>query len=313
MHFFRSFALLACLVTISPAMAADVVFPKGGRVGLIPIEGLAPATNFPGFQATDQRVKVVVTELPKDAFTSVETAFKANAEPAPGRPKLEPVELPSGNKAFFTRETAVDDGANVRRFSLIVGGPSFSGYVAAQVPDPSSPAFSDEAVRNMLTSVTLRTSVPPQEVADLLPFRMTDFGAFKNVRMLPAGSTLVLTDATDEDSLDTAPYMLIGIMGSGPATPDDRGRFAQQMAASLPGLREARITSSEPLRIDGTPGYETRIDAVTGKDNTPVTVVQWLRFGSGNSTLRIVAGAKRTEWIAALSRFRAVRDGIQPR
>ncbi len=36
---------------------------------------------------------------------------------------------------------------------------------------------------------------------------------------------------------------------------------------------------SEPIRIDGMPGYETRIDATSGKDNTPVTVVQWLRFG----------------------------------
>lgn len=312
MPFFRLFVVVASLALAGPAFAADAVFPKGGRVGLVPIEGLVPAVNFPGFQATDQRVKVVVTELPKDAFAKVEAAFKASPE-APGRPKLESIELPSGNKAFLTRETATEDGSGVRRFSLIVGGASFAGYVAAQVPDPAPPAFSDEAMRNMLTSVTLRLSVPPEEIADLLPFKMTEFGGFKNVRTLPPGNTLVLTDAVDEESLDTAPYMLIGIMASAPTTPDDRGRFAQQTITSLPGLREARITSSEPLRIEGTPGFETRMDAVTGKDNTPVTIVQWLRFGSGNSTLRIVAGAKRSDWLASLTRFRAVRDGIQPR
>jgi hypothetical protein len=69
---------------------------------------------------------------------------------------------------------------------------------------------------------------------------------------------------------------------------------------------------SEPLRIDGTPGYETRIDAVSGKDNTPVTVVQWLRFG-GQTSLRIIGSAPREEWTKAFPRFRAVRDGIQPR
>ncbi len=69
---------------------------------------------------------------------------------------------------------------------------------------------------------------------------------------------------------------------------------------------------SEPIRIDGLAGYETRIDGVSGKDNIPVTVVQWLRFG-GQSTMRIIASAPRDDWAKAFPRFRAVRDGIQPR
>ena len=51
----------------------------------------------------------------------------------------------------------------------------------------------------------------------------------------------------------------------------------------------------------------------SGKAATPVSVVQWLRFGSGNSTLRIIASAPRSEWETAFPRFRAVRDGIKPR
>ena len=66
------------------------------------------------------------------------------------------------------------------------------------------------------------------------------------------------------------------------------------------------------MRIDGTPGYDARIDAVAGKDDTPVTVVQWLRFGGGTS-LRIIASATREDWPKAFPRFRAVRDGIDPR
>jgi hypothetical protein len=69
---------------------------------------------------------------------------------------------------------------------------------------------------------------------------------------------------------------------------------------------------SEPIRIDGQPAYETRIDATSGKDNTSVTVVQWLRFG-GPNMLRIIGSAPRDQWSAAFPRFRAVRDGIQPR
>ncbi|MDB5567653.1 MAG: hypothetical protein JWP84_4219, partial [Tardiphaga sp.] len=43
------------------------------------------------------------------------------------------------------------------------------------------------------------------------------------------------------------------------------------------------------------------------------SVVQWLRFGSGNVAMRIIASSPREEWPKAFPRFRAVRDGIQPR
>ena len=69
---------------------------------------------------------------------------------------------------------------------------------------------------------------------------------------------------------------------------------------------------SEPIRINGQQGFETRIDGVSGKDKTEVTVVQWIRFGGGTS-LRIIASAPRDQWSAAFTRFRAVRDGIQPK
>jgi hypothetical protein len=66
------------------------------------------------------------------------------------------------------------------------------------------------------------------------------------------------------------------------------------------------------MRIGGTAGYETRIEATSVKDDKPVTVVQWLRFGGG-ATLRIVAASARESWPEAFTRFRAVRDGINPR
>jgi hypothetical protein len=102
-------------------------------------------------------------------------------------------------------------------------------------------------------------------------------------------------------------------VASGPGAPEDRDRFAREAAGTIPGLRDGHITMSEPIRIDGSAGYETRIDATSGKANTPVSVVQWLRFGSGNSTLRIIASAPRDDWAKSFVRFRAVRDGIQPR
>lgn len=305
-------ALLVLLSPGAPALAADPVFPAGARVGLVPAEGLKPSADFLGFESADKKVKVGVAEIPAAAYEAVAAAEKGGQPATTTGVKPEIFETAAG-KAYLTSETGKDGAATVRMYSLIVsGGDRFAGYVIAQARDDADKAVTDEAMRRMLASTALRPEVPVDEQLGLLPFKIGDLASFKTVRTLTPRASVLLTDGTEDTTLDGAPYMVIGVVGSAPATPDDRGRFAQQAAQSIPGLRGARITSSEPLRIEGSPGYETRIDAVTGKDDTPVSVVQWLRFGTG-STLRIIASATRDDWPKAFPRFRAVRDGIDSR
>jgi hypothetical protein len=303
-------AVALLLAALCPAFAADPVFPPGARVGMTPLVGLGPAKGFTGFETEDQSVKVLVGELPVEAYSEVATAFKTNPVGANGV-KPESIETPAG-LAYYTAESAKDGANNVRRYSMILSGGTFAGYVAVQIPENAAKIYTDDAVRQMFASAVIRKEVPVKEQLGLLPFNMSELSAFKNVRTLAGGGAIIIADGDETTGFEAAPFMVIGIIGSAPATPEDRGRFAQQTATTIPGVRDARITMSEPLRIDGMPGYETRIDATSGKDNTPVTVVQWLRFGGPNS-LRIIGSSPRDEWPKAFPRFRAVRDGIQQR
>ncbi len=304
------FAVALLIPAISPALSADPVFPPGIRVGITPLVGLSRAKAFVGFETEDQAVRVLVAELPADAYNEVMNAFKANPAGA-GGVKPESIETSAG-LAYYTVESAKDGATNVRRYSMILPGGTFSGYIAVQVPENASKIYTDDAVRQMFASAVIRKEVPVEEQLAQMPFKIGELSGFKNVRTLAVGSAIVLADADETKGFEAAPFMVIGIVGSAPTQPEDRGRFAQQAATTIPGVRDARITMSEPLRIDGTPGYETRIDATSGKDNTAVTVVQWLRFGS-QSSLRIIGSAPREEWAKAFPRFRAVRDGLQPR
>jgi hypothetical protein len=273
--------------------------------------GLSRAKSFIGFETEDQSVKVLVAELPAQAYGEVMNAFKANPAGAGGI-KPESIETSAG-LAYYTAENAKDGANNVRRYSMILpGGGTFSGYVAVQVPENVSKIYTDEAVRQMFASAAIRKEVPVDEQLGLMPFKVSELSDFKNVRTLALGAAIILADGDEATGFEAAPFMVIGLIGSTPAQPEDRGRFAQQAATTIPGVRDARITMSEPMRIDGMAGYETRIDATSGKDNTAVTVVQWLRFG-GASALRIIGSAPRNEWAKAFPRFRAVRDGIHPR
>ena len=78
-----------------PALAADPIFPAGIRVGLTPLVGLSRAKGFVGFETEDQRVKVLVPELPADGYGEVATAFKANPA-GTGGIKPESIETAAG-------------------------------------------------------------------------------------------------------------------------------------------------------------------------------------------------------------------------
>ena len=303
-------AVAFLVAALRPGWGADATFPPGIRIGLTPLVGLSRAKAFSGFESEDQRVKVLLAELPAGAYGEVANAFKNNPAGV-GGVKQEKIETSAGT-AYYTAETAKDGTDSVRRYSMIMSGGTFSGYVAVQIPENVAKVYTDDAVRQMFSSVAIRKDVPVEEQLGLLPFNMTQLSDFKNVHTLAPGAAIVLADGNETSGFEIAPFMVIGLLAATPPQPDDRARFAQQAATTIPGVRDARITMSEPIRIDGMPAYETRIDATSGKDNTSVTVVQWLRFG-GPNMLRIIGSAPRDQWSAAFPRFRAVRDGIQPR
>ena len=302
-------AAVLLIATIEPTLAADAIFPTGVRLGLTPPVGLALSKTFPGFESEDHSVKVLVTELPADAYGEVKNAFSNPA--GTGAVKPESVETGAG-LAYYTVENAKDGATNVRRYSMILSGGTFSGYVAVQVPENATKIYSDDAMRQMFATATLRKEVPVDEQLGMLPFKLGDLANFKTVRTLAPGAAVVLADGNETTGFEPAPFMIIGIIGATPPEPEDRARFAQQAATTIPGVRDAHVTMAEPIRIGGQPGFETRIDAISGKDNTAVTVVQWIRFG-GATSMRIVGSAPRDQWSAAFPRFRAVRDGIEPK
>ncbi|MGX7745439.1 hypothetical protein [Rhodopseudomonas parapalustris] len=308
----RLFAIALLSATATNAVAADAVYPRGIRVGIVPMTGLSQSTSFLGFESADHGVKVLVSELPGPAFDQVDAAFKAAPEGSLGNVKPEKIETTAGN-GYFTAEDAMVGPDKVRRYSLIVPGSKlFSGYVAVQVPAVKAETYSDEAVKKMLSSVSVRQQVPIDEQVAQMPFKIQELAGFKTVRTLAPGAALLLTDG-NEEAVETGPFMVLGLIGSVPEKTDDRARFAQQAAEAIPGLRETKITMSEPIRIDGSQGFETRVNGVSGKNNTPVTVVQWLRFGGANVAMRVIGSSPKDQWETAFPRFRKVRDGLQPR
>ena len=107
----------------------------------------------------------------------------------------------------------------------------------------------------------------------------------------------------------TDPHLLVAVAPGSPPAADNRDAFARDVFATIPNLKDVRISTSESLRIGGLQGHQimaTAKDAASGSD---ITVVQWLRFGSGGY-LHLIGVAPSKDWTQAYARFRSVRDGI---
>src|SRR6202163_4309601 len=191
-------ALVLFVAAICPALAADTIFPPGVRVGVTPLVGLVGARTFVGFETEDHGVKVLMAELPAEAYNEVVTAFKASPAGTNGI-KPQSIETSAG-VAYYTAENARDGATSVRRYSMILPGGAFSGYIAVQVPENASKIYTDEAIRQMSSSAAVRRQVPLAEQLGLMPFKISELGDFKNVRTLAVGSAVLLADSEGNSS-----------------------------------------------------------------------------------------------------------------
>src|SRR6202142_435677 len=130
-------------------------------------------------------------------------AFKANPAGA-GGVKPESIETAAG-LAYYTAESTKDGATNVRRYSMILPGGTFAGYVAVQVPENATKIYTDDAVRQMFASAVVRTEVPVEEQLGLMPFKITELSDFKTIRTLAPGAAVILADGNETTGFEAAP------------------------------------------------------------------------------------------------------------
>jgi hypothetical protein len=309
----RTFAVLlagwAFLAAFTLPAAAQTRFPPGLRVGLTVPGDMVPSARFPGFEDADRKAAITILDMPVAAAENLERSAFAQSQTDVQNLKREAFPFESGIGVLVSG-LATENGEKVHKWFLVASsatGPvrDLATLVSVQVPDKALDVYSDAVVRNALRSVSFRPA-PLQEQLALLPFKLNDIAGFRIMSVLPGG--LILIDSV-EDDITSYPYMIVAIGGGAPNTAD-RGRFAADLLSQSP-LRNLRMQSSEPLRISNGAGHEIRAQAesVNGK---PVNVVQWVRFG-GSGFVRIVGVASEAQWETMFNRFRAVRDGVEPR
>jgi hypothetical protein len=306
-------AWLLAAVPLAPAQAADAIFPIASPLGLVPLPGFEKAKGFPGFEDRQHSVFVRLIALPGNAFAEIEKTMTNDALKKQGMnvEKREQIALPSGNAllAIVRQDTPA---GRIRKWLLIAPIDKFTALISFEMAAKTPAPYTDAAVRTMLTSLAARPSVPDDEKLSLVPFKIGDTAGMRLVRVVP-GVAAQFTDGP-KDSLEAVdqPQLVIAAAAGGPDQSTDRDRFARDAMTGLPPFKEVRITNSEPMRIGGQPGHEVRARAKDGQTGAEIEIVQWLRFGTG-AYLRILGFGPKEKWTDTFMRFRAVRDGLEPR
>ncbi|TMJ34189.1 MAG: hypothetical protein E6G96_02580 [Alphaproteobacteria bacterium] len=309
----RSFILLLALVLgAHSAKTAEVVYPPGSRLGLIPPSGMATSNNFFGFEDADNHAAIILAALPIEAYAELDRTAGPEALKQQGitLEKREPMTLSTG-KAFLVIGRQEIDKAKVRKWILIGESPHLTALVTVQIPDTAKDVYSDSAIRAALATLAIRDSIPVDEQLSLLPFKVAELAGFRVGGVMP-GRALMLGDPAADAASQPAPHMFVSVAPGGPSQTSEREAFARDVFGSVPNIRDVRIITSEPLRIAGQAGHQIMAQARDPSGTAPLTVVQWLRFGGGGY-LQLVGIARAEAWHDAYPRFRAVRDGIEPR
>jgi hypothetical protein len=314
-------AAFALLLLALPVQAADVVFPAGSRVGLVPPKGMVTSDAFVGFADPNKQAVIVIAALPAVAYAQFEKTMDTEALKKQGvtLEKREPVDLGVGKGVLFTGRQAFDK-IQYRKWLLIAAAGDLTALVTVQVPQQDD-AYTDRAVRAALLSLAIRRNVPEAEQLSLLPFAVGDLAGF-HIDGVLRGRVLMLSDQSQDkeepndpskgSSGGVHPRFLIAAVPGGPADPNDHANFARLAFNEIGGIRDVRVTMSEPLRLGGQSGYQTMAEAKDIHSGSDLMVVQWLRFGA-SGFLEMIGVAPAESWPSVLSRLRTVRDSIEPR
>jgi hypothetical protein len=299
--------LVLLLALVLPAHADDVVYPPGSLVGMVPPPGMHASTGFPGFEDREKGVAILLGTLPLEAFAAFEKSdsFEGLKKLGATLEQRESLTLPIG-KAMLV----VGRQDKQSTWMLVAATGDSTVMVTARIPDAARNAYPDSVLRAAVATLAVRREVPLAEQLGMLPFKLGVVAGFKIAGTLPGRGVLLTDTVADPSKKEVVPHIIVAMMPGGPAETRDRDDAAREIFRGIPGLKDVHITASEPVRLDGQQAHEimaTATDPTTGVD---LTLVQWLRFGSG-AYLQMVGVAPTPVWTASYARFRAVRDGIE--
>src|SRR5262249_42064653 len=148
----------------------------------------------------------------------------------------EELKLPDGD-AFLVIAHQEVEKLKLRKWIFAVLAQDLIALVTVQVPDDATKLYPDSAMRDALSSVAIRASVPAEEQLGLLPFHVGELAQFRIGGVIP-GRAIMLTDSPADDlGPDVDAHIVVAVAPGGPAQANDRDNFARDLFSTIPNMK----------------------------------------------------------------------------
>lgn len=303
---------VALLFFTVAAAAADAVFPTGSAVGVVPPQGMSPATSFAGFQDEICNAAIVVAMFPSNAYPDVVVGFSDDGKLAQQGITVQRRErlTVGGNPALLVVGRQRSGTGSIRKWIIIVGSPTGTALVTAQYTDMAAATYPDAVIRAALTSVVFRAPPTLAEQAAALPYTVARLGGFRIVSVI-SGTALILTDGPNDVDPNHSQSSIVAATIMEVPTPSERDAFARRQFLGMRALQRVALDGAKTTVIGGLPAHEI-LGKAQSPSGVPLRVVQWTIFGS-SATIILVANTRPDQFDRVYPELVAIRDGVRPR
>jgi len=302
-------ALTLWIAAAEAAFGAEVVFPPGSRIGLVPPPSMSLARGLAGFQNPATGAGILLVEMPVEAYPGLAASFSDQGLKAQGFTLKSRDKVPVGSlTGLMVTGEQTESGRRSIKTMLLVPDRTMTVLVMGQMPTGTPPGTVAD-VEKALRTVALRPPLTLDEMIEALPFKIGDLAGYRPIRTV-AGSAVLLTDGPRDVVRDAdQPTVIIAESFGQPPPPAQRESFARGGLAAHNFVKDAVIERPQSYRQGGVDWHELVAkakDALSGRD---VIVVQTIRF-EPDGYIRSVGVVRTENRDEALPRIRRIVDSI---
>ncbi len=303
-------AIVLALIGIWPAegVAGQRVQVPGTGLSLEPPEGFTPSERFPGFQRTDVRAAILVSEFaaPTAEMLKGMSSPSESLYAAKGMKRISWRAMKiSGLDALLVKAGQTRNGLDSITWILVTGDESTAVMVTAAYPK----AFEENLEAGILTALlgASWTRTGPKDPFEGLAFRVTPTPLLKIAG--PMGNGLALTESGKLSGGPTNPVFFVAPSLT-PVKVKDLSFFAMTRAAKIEQIREIENVSGREITVGGLPAYELLADAKDAKTGDSLRVYEVIATEEGGYImfLGLVPAARGNE---LLPEFRRVTESYR--
>jgi len=222
-------ALALAALTVTPALAADPVFPTSSRVGLVPPAGFVPSTRFAGFENQQANAAILLLTMPNEAYDEVEKNFTNETLKSLGMEVVtrEAMTFKDG-KGVFVAGPMEQAGSKRYESRMIANLSGVTALVSVQMLESSRATVTDAMVKDALKTLAVRPQVPEAERLAILPYKIGELSGFRVVISSHDGTAVLTLGPKDATEKVEQPFMLMSVVTGEAPKPDERDKVARQ-------------------------------------------------------------------------------------